>query len=266
MIQITDLTRRYGELTAVDSMSLTIPGGKIFGLLGPNGAGKSTTVKCITGVMRPTSGRILVEGIDVAQKPMEAKSVIGYVPETPALFKTLTGRELLTLAGRLHHLEEKLLSARSDELLGSLGLSGKADERIQTYSKGMTQKLAIAAALIHNPRALILDEALNGLDASAAAVLKRLLRAFADSGKTVIFCSHILEVVERLCDQIAIIAQGKVRVTGTVPDILRDTGAATLEQAFISLTGETDVAGEASDILAALGAEPAGSGPQAGGA
>ncbi len=218
-------------------MSLTIPGGKVFGLLGPNGAGKSTTVKCITGVVRPTAGRILVEGIDAAEKPAEVKGLIGYVPETPVLFRTLTGRELLTLVGRLHHLDEKLLASRIDELLGSLGLSTKAHERIQSYSKGMTQKLAIAAALIHNPRVLILDEALNGLDASAAAVLKRLLRAFADSGKTVIFCSHILEVVERLCDQIAVMAQGKVRVVGTVPDILRDTGAATLEHAFISLTG-----------------------------
>jgi ABC-2 type transport system ATP-binding protein len=255
MIQITELTRRYGDLVAVDSVTLTIPEGKVFGLLGPNGAGKSTTVKCITGVMRPTSGRILVDGIDVVEKPMDVKRLIGYVPENPSLFKSLSGKELLTLVGRLHHLDGELLSKRIDELLAPLGLTSKADEHIQTYSKGMTQKLAIAAALIHNPRVLVLDEGLNGLDASAAAILKRLIRAFADSGKTVVFCSHILEVVERLCDEIAIIAQGRLRVIGPVKRILADTGAPSLEQAFIGLTGETDVAREASDILSALSGE-----------
>jgi ABC-2 type transport system ATP-binding protein len=233
-------------------MTLSIPDGKIFGLLGPNGAGKSTTVKCITGVMRPSGGRVSVEGMDVVEKPIEVKALTGYVPESPALFKTLTGREILTLVGRLHHLDGALLSERIDELLSPLGLSSKADDQIQSYSKGMVQKLAIASALIHNPRVLVLDEVLSGLDAAAAAVLKKLLRAFADSGKTVVFCSHILEVVERLCDEIAIIAQGKLRVVGPVARILSDTGAATLEQAFIDLTGETDVAREASDILSAL--------------
>jgi ABC-2 type transport system ATP-binding protein len=187
--------------------------------------------------------------------------MLGYVPESPVLFKTLTGRELLTLVGRLHRMEEARLGGRIGELLESFGLGEKANEQIQTYSKGMGQKLAIAAALLPNPRVLVLDEALNGLDASAAAVLKRLLRGLADAGKTVIFCSHILEVVERLCDEIAVIAHGRIRAQGSVARIMADAGASTLEQAFISLTGETDVAGEASEILAALGAEPSGEAP-----
>jgi ABC-2 type transport system ATP-binding protein len=252
VIRIEGFIRQYGAFTAVDGIDLEIPDGKIFGLLGPNGAGKSTTVKCIAGLLRPTGGRIVVNGVDVVENPMAVKAMIGYVPETPALFRALTGRELMLLVGRLHRMDEAALKGRIGELLSSLGLGDKADEQIQAYSNGMRQKLAIAAALISNPRVLILDEALNGLDASSAAVLKQLLRGLADAGKTVVFCSHILDVVERLCDDIAIIAQGKLRSRGTVAGIMKESGAATLEQAFISLTGETDVAREASEILSAL--------------
>ncbi len=234
-------------------MNLDIPDGRIFGLLGPNGAGKSTTVKCITGLLKPSGGRIRVGGVDVVEKPLDVKAMIGYVPETPALFHALTGREIMLLAGRLHRMDEAALNGRIGELLSAFGLSDKADQQVQTYSKGMGQKLAIAAALLPNPSVLVLDEALNGLDAASAAVLKRLLRGLADAGKTVVFCSHILDVVERLCDDIAIIAHGKLRARGTVAGIMSESGASTLEQAFISLTGETDVAQEASEILAALG-------------
>jgi len=254
VVEIERLTRRYGSFTAVDGIDLRVPDGVLFGLLGPNGAGKSTTVKCIAGLLRPTAGRVLVNGVNVSEDPLSVKTMLGYVPETPALFKSLTGRELLTLVGRLHRLEERGLPDRIAELLGSFGLGDKADEQIHAYSKGMAQKLAIAAALLPNPRVLILDEALNGLDAASAAVLKRLLRGLADAGKTVVFCSHILEVVERLCDEIAIIAHGSIHARGSVKKIMADCSASTLEQAFITLTGETDVAREASDILTALGA------------
>jgi ABC-2 type transport system ATP-binding protein len=253
VVQIVDLTRTYGAFVAVDGMRLDIPDGAVFGLLGPNGAGKSTTVKCIAGLLRPTSGTITVNGIDVTEKPLEVKAMIGYVPESPVLFRSLTGRELLTLVGRLHRMAEASLAESIEELLGALGLGDKADQQIQSYSKGMGQKLAIAAALLPNPPVLILDEALSGLDAASAAVLKQLLRGLANGGKTVIFCSHILEVVERLCDEIAIVAHGRIRARGSVASIMADCGASTLEQAFISLTGETDVAREAAEILAALG-------------
>ncbi len=252
MIQIVDLTRAYGRFVAVDRMRLEIPAGVIFGLLGPNGAGKTTTVKCIAGLLRPTSGKVRVNGIDVVEKPMDVKAMLGYVPENPVLFKALTGREILTLVGRLHRMAEESLPGRINELLGALGLRGKADEQVQSYSKGMGQKVAIAAALLPNPQVLILDEALNGLDAASAAVLKKLLRGLADAGKTVVFCSHMLDVVERLCDEIAIVAAGCIRAQGSVASIMARSGASTLEQAFISLTGETDVESEASEILAAL--------------
>jgi len=256
VIQIIDLTRLYGSFTAVDRMNLDIPEGKVFGLLGPNGAGKSTTVKCIAGLLRPSSGKVLVNGIDAALDPMAVKAMLGYVPESPVLFKTLSGREVLTLVGRLHRMEEKALAQRGGELLESFGLGPKADTQVQGYSKGMSQKLAIAAALLPNPRVLILDEALNGLDAASAAVLKQLIRGLADAGKTVIFCSHILEVVERLCDEIAIVAQGRVRARGSVATIIGENGGGTLEQAFMKLTGETDVSREASEILAAISGNP----------
>jgi ABC-2 type transport system ATP-binding protein len=252
VILISELTRLYGTFTAVDRITLEIPEGSVFGLLGPNGAGKSTTVKCIAGLLRPTSGTVTVNGIDVARDPMAVKALLGYVPESPALFKTLSGRELLTLVGRLHRMDEKELKQRGGELLESFGLGDKADGQVQSYSKGMSQKLAIAAALLPNPKVLILDEALNGLDAASAAVLKQLIRGLADTGRTVIFCSHILEVVERLCDEIAIVAQGRVRARGSVASIMKENGGATLEEAFISLTGETDVSREASEILAAI--------------
>jgi len=237
----------------VDRMTLEIPEGRVFGLLGPNGAGKTTTVKCVAGLLRPTSGTVLVNGVNVAQSPMAVKAMLGYEPESPVLFKTLTGRELMTLVGRLHRMDEGELRHRSGELLESFGLGEKADEQIHAYSKGMGQKLAIAAALLSNPSVLILDEALNGVDAASAAVLKQLIRGLADAGKTVVFCSHILEVVERLCDDIAIVAQGTLRARGTVTSIMAKMSAATLEEAFIKLTGETDVAREASEILSALG-------------
>ena len=252
MVQVEELTRKYGTFVAVDGMSLEIPDGGIFGLLGPNGAGKSTTVKCIAGLLRPTSGRVRVNGVDVAENPLGVKAMLGYVPESPVLFPTLSGRELLTLVGRMHRMDESALDGRIDELLDAFGLGEKSDHQVHSYSKGMAQKLAIAAALLPNPALLILDEALNGLDAASAAVLKRLLRGLADTGRTVIFCSHILEVVERLCDEIAVVAHGRLRARGSVPTIMSATGASTLEQAFISLTGETDVAREASEILAAL--------------
>jgi ABC-2 type transport system ATP-binding protein len=250
-----ELTRMYGSFTAVDRMSLDIPEGSVFGLLGPNGAGKSTTVKCIAGLLRPTTGRILVNDVDVATDPIAVKSTLGYVPESPVLFRTLSGRELLTLVGRLHRMDEAALRQRAGELLESFGLGDRANEQVQAYSKGMAQKLAIAAALLPNPRVLILDEGLNSVDAASAAVLKQLIRGLADAGKTVVFCSHILEVVERLCDEIAIIAHGTVRARGSVAAIMKESGAATLEEAFISLTGETDVAREASEILAAIGGD-----------
>lgn len=252
MIEITGFTRRFGDLVAVDGMDLTVAAGRVTGLLGPNGAGKTTTVRAICGILGPTDGTIRVNGVDVHRHPREAKSDMGYVPESPEVFTSLTGREYLTLAGRLHHLEEKPLAARATELLERFGLSNQSDDQLSGYSKGMKQKIVIAAAILHNPRVLILDEPLSGLDASSAAVLKELIRSFAGRGRTVLFCSHILEVVQRLCDDLAIMHEGRVLASGTPDSILAGGDFASLEEAFIALTGQTDIEREAREIADAL--------------
>lgn len=252
MIEIKGMTRKYGEFTAVNSMDLTIEGGTIFGLLGPNGAGKSTTVKIITGAIKPTEGSVLINGKEISKHPEEVKAAIGYIPENAALFKNLTGKEYLTLTGRLYHVQEKTLKNRINSLLERFHLDKEGDHQIHSYSKGMVQKLLIISALIHNPDILILDEPLNGLDASSAAVFKEILRSFTGQGKTILLSTHILEIASNLCGSLAILFEGKILIKGTVPEILEKTGRATLEEAFIHLTGKRDIQREAQGILAAM--------------
>ena len=253
MIQLIDFTRRYGNFTAVDGVNLIIPPGEVFGLLGPNGAGKSTIVKSITGAIKPTSGRILVHDQDVTLQPEAVKAKTGYIPEQPAVFKNLTGREYLNFVGRLYHIPPETLSRRTAELLERFNLTEQADNQIFSYSKGMTQKLIILSAFLHNPDVLILDEPLSGLDANAAAVFKQTVRSFAARNKTILFSSHILEVVQKLCDRIAILHNGTILASGTTGEIMQQTATDSLEEAFIKLTGQTDIAKEAADILTALG-------------
>ncbi len=252
MIEIRDFTKRFGSLTAVEKMNLVVAPGRVTGLLGPNGAGKTTTVNAICGILAPTEGAIVVNGRDVAREPEAVKSDIGYVPENPAVFSSLSGREYLILSGRLHHMQENDLPGRVAELLNRFGLTEQADELLAGYSKGMRQKVVIAAAILHNPSMLILDEPLNGLDASSAAVLKELIRSFAARGKTVLFCSHILEVVQRLCDDITILHQGRLLISGTATAIIAASRTSTLEDAFMALTGRTDIEREAREIVDAL--------------
>ncbi|MBN2536492.1 MAG: ABC transporter ATP-binding protein [Spirochaetales bacterium] len=252
MIEIIEFTRRFGSFTAIENMNLQIRNGIVFGLLGPNGAGKTTTVKTITGAIKPSSGKILINGKDVVQSSIKAKQITGYVPENPSLFNNLTGKEYLTLLGNLYHIAEKVLEEKIDRILTQFELYEKRNEQILSYSKGMTQKLVIASAILHNPEVLILDEPLTGLDAKSSAILKEIIRSFARQGKTVLFSSHILDIVEKLCDEIAILFKGCLLATGTSRDIMEKTGSKTLEEGFIKLTGETDIAKEAADIVAAL--------------
>jgi ABC-2 type transport system ATP-binding protein len=252
MIEINNLVKQYGSVIAVSGISLAIKPGMVSGLLGPNGAGKSTTVKCIVGAIKPTSGTIRVNGMSIYESPIEVKRMIGYVPESPVLFKNLTGRECLLLAGKLYQIEDRTLEERTNDLLDRFGLAEHKNEQILSYSKGMAQKIALASALLHNPQVLILDEPLNGLDAASAALLKEVMRSFAARGKTVLFLSHTLDVVERLCDEIAILFGGKVLMTGTGRAIIESTRCKNLEEAFIRLTGVTDIAREAEEIVASL--------------
>jgi ABC-2 type transport system ATP-binding protein len=246
------LSREYGPKLALADLNLRVEPGEILGFLGPNGAGKSTTVKILTGMIRPTAGRAIVAGFDIVQQPIEAKKRIGYVPETAALYDGLTAAEYLELVGCLHHLEPHVLRSRAGELLELFGLSADRHRRLIEFSKGMRQKVLIASALIHRPEVLFLDEPLDGLDANAALVVKEVLKQLAAQGRTILFCSHILDVVERMCTRIVIINNGRQIADGTAEQIRLQTSAATLEEAFSRLTGVRDVGRVAAEFISAL--------------
>lgn len=252
MIKIENLTKRFDDKVAINHLSLRVVPGEILGFLGPNGAGKTTTVKMLAGMLMPTSGRAEVAGFDIIEQPMEVKKKIGYVPETGALFESLTAWEYLELVSELHHIDRRLAQGRIEEFLTVFGIFAEKDRQLNSFSKGMKQKVLLSAAFFHNPEVLFLDEPLNGLDANAALVIKELLKKFAAQGKTIMFCSHILEVVERICTRIAIINAGELIVEGTSREITQRTSEATLEQAFNKLTGARDVQADAADFLQAL--------------
>jgi ABC-2 type transport system ATP-binding protein len=252
MIQVDRLSRTFGNVVAVSELTFAVERGEILGFLGPNGAGKSTTVKMLTGMLRPTSGSARVAGFDVVAQALEMKRRIGFVPESGAIYENLTAAEYLDLVASLHHMEPARSRSRSRELLDLFGLVDDEHRRIAEFSKGMRQKVLLSAALLHNPDVLFLDEPLTGLDANAALVVKELLRSLAAQGKSVFFCSHILEVVERVCTRIIIIDKGRTIAQGTSSQICKDTGTATLEEAFSRMTGVRDVASLTRDFLAAL--------------
>ncbi len=252
MIQTVDLMRLYGSRAAVKHLNLNVNPGEIFGFLGPNGAGKSTTVKILTGLLPPSSGRAIVAGYDVVEQPVEVKKRIGYVPESGALYESLTPSEYLELVACLHHISPDKAAHRIDELLDLFGLKGSKHLRMTEFSKGMKQKVVVSAALLHKPEVLFLDEPLNGLDANAAMIVKELLKKMAAQGKTIFFCSHILEVVERICTRIVIINEGEQIIEGSAEEIARATGSETLEEAFSKLTGVRDVGEITADFLSAL--------------
>ena len=252
MIRTEHLSKSYGGTPAVIDLDLSVDPGEIVGFLGPNGAGKSTTVKILTGLIRPGSGRAVVAGFDVVAQPLEVKRRLGYVPETPAVYDSLSAAEYLELISCLYHLEPRAAAVRRGELLELFGLAAAAGQRMSELSKGMRQKVVLAAALIHRPEVLILDEPLDGLDATTAMVVKELLKKLAAQGRTILFSSHILEVVERMCSRIVIINHGRYVTSGTSAEIRTATGAATLEEAFSRLTGVRDVGQVAADLLASL--------------
>ena len=240
-IELINLTKRFDGVEAVRDVSLTIPAGQICGYLGPNGAGKTTTVKMAVGMLEPTSGTALIEGIDIREQPVEAKMRIGVVPETGALYENLTPREYLALMGGLYHLEPVLAAERAERFLSHFGIADTADRFMTSFSRGMRQKVLISAALLHNPSILFLDEPLSGLDANTALILKELLRDLASRGKTIFYCSHILEVVERICDRVIILNNGAIVADGAVDELKHLTHEISLEDAFTNLTSTVDV-------------------------
>ena len=252
MIRFQNLSKKFGNKIAVDNISLEVRQGEILGFLGPNGAGKTTTVKMLIGMLIPTTGTASVAGFDISKEPIEVKKRIGYVPESGALFESLTAWEYLELITALHHMDRALAQRKIDEFLTLFGLDSEKDHHLSSFSKGMKQKVLLAAAFLPNPEVLFLDEPLNGLDANTALIIKELLKKLAAQGKTIMFCSHILEVVERICTRIVIIHFGRIVADGSPAEILHETSKPTLEQAFNKLTGSHDITESTNEILQAL--------------
>jgi len=240
IIETENLSKSYGKGTikAVDNLNLTVYEGETFGLLGPNGAGKTTAVRLLNCIIEPTSGSAKISGLDIKTQKDEVKRITGMLAESPGLYDKLSSYEFLEFIGNLYDVPSSILGDRVDELLKLFGLQDRKDHLIEGYSSGMKQKLLLAAALIHDPPIVFLDEPTSGLDPGAAHMVKELIKGLSDdAGKTIFLCSHILPIVEELCDRIGIINQGRLIAVGTVDEILAQAGKETLEDAFIALTG-----------------------------
>lgn len=241
-VQTIDLTRRFDDKIAVNNLNLSVAEGEFFGFLGPNGAGKSTTINMLVGLLRPSGGRALINGIDIWDDPLRAKQLIGVLPEGLNLYERLNAREFVRFAGAMYGLPGDLIEARTEELLELMDLQGDADKLIVDYSTGMRKKTALAAAIIHSPRLLFLDEPFEGIDAISSRAIRAVLQQLRGHGTTIFFSSHILEVVERLCTRIAVISSGRLVAEGSIHELrqLAQAGEdATLEDLFISAVGAT---------------------------
>src|ERR1700741_272242 len=256
-----DLVKQFADFVAVDHINLRVNRGSFFGFLGPNGAGKSTTIKMLTGLLAPTSGTLSVLGLDIATHPMEVKRRIGVVPEDLNLFERLTGAEMLAFTGRMYGVSKTEISQRAKELLELMDLQNEPKKLIVEYSHGMKKKLSLACALIHRPEILFLDEPFEGIDAIASRTLKDLLSRLTARGLTVFLTSHVLEIVERLCSDIAIIAHGKLLAAGPLAELKKGVGLTeegqqkgpvSLEEYFVEVVGGAPAKGE-EEVLQWLG-------------
>ena len=250
LAQLREVSRRFGDIVALEGLTLELHPGEVFGLLGPNGAGKTTAVRILCGLLAPDSGEARVAGRDVMREPLEARRHLAFVPDGAPLYRSLSPRQHLALVGRLHGQGEAALAVESDRLLVALGLGERADDPVGQFSHGMRQKTALACALLARPSLLVLDEPLSGLDAPTAAVVKELLRGWADRGGAVLYTSHLLDVVERVCDRMAILDHGRLVALGTLSELRSLTRTeGTLEQVFSALTHSGDPAARARAVL-----------------
>jgi ABC-2 type transport system ATP-binding protein len=243
MITTVNLEKRYGHLVAIKNLNLHIEQGEFFGFLGPNGAGKTTTIKILVGLLKPSAGSATIAGYDIQRAPQEAKRQIGFIPDRPFLYEKLSGREFLRFVADLHGLDERQARMRSEEFLDLFELAARGDELIESYSHGMCQKLIMCAALLHQPRVLVVDEPMVGLDPKGARLVKRLLRGLCDRGTTIFMSTHTLEVAEQMCDRIGIVQAGELVALGTKEELqqLVQSDVSRLEDIFLQLTGGTDM-------------------------
>ncbi|AEE49758.1 ABC transporter ATP-binding protein [Haliscomenobacter hydrossis] len=239
IIQIRDLRKFFGKKQALYGINLDIMPGQIIGYIGPNGAGKSTTVRILAGLDERFEGTVTIKGIDVKENPLAVKRIIGYIPELADLYDVLAPMEFLMLIGRLHDLEDQQIEERATRMLDFLGLKDQLHHRMDTFSKGMRQKVLLVSGLLHNPEIIFMDEPLSGLDANAVILVKEIILRLVEQGKTVIYCSHNMDTVEKISDRIILIAEGKVVADGTFQELKRNEGD-TLEKLFSQLTGQPD--------------------------
>jgi len=238
MIELKDLTKKYVDFPAVSNLNLSIQKGEIFGFIGPNGAGKTTTIKMIGGVLEPTSGSVMIAGISMKDNPEKAKSKIGFIPDRPYLYEKLTGMEFLKFVADLYGVDSDIFSEKAEQHLNMFSLLDWSNELIESYSHGMKQRLIMAAALLHDPEVIIVDEPMVGLDPVAIMMVKDLFRNLAKQGVTVFMSTHTLKIAEDICDRIGIIHKGHLIATGTTDDLQRKAQVtdADLEQVFLNLT------------------------------
>jgi ABC-2 type transport system ATP-binding protein len=249
MLEVRNLTKRFFGTNVVDRVNFAARPGEITGYLGPNGSGKSTTVKMMTGLLYPTEGMVLFNGENIREDPISFRQRLGYVPEEPNLYGYLTGLEYLQLAGGLRGLPDYEVTAKANELLGLLSLSDARWVAISSYSKGMKQRVLIAAALLHDPDILIFDEAQSGLDISNALLFRHLLRALAARGKTILYISHVLELIEKLCEHVVVIYKGRIVADDSVSRLRDLMQVPSLEEIFSQLVQQDDMESKASEIV-----------------
>jgi ABC-2 type transport system ATP-binding protein len=239
VIEIINLTKRYGNITAVSNINLTISDGQFFGFLGPNGAGKTTTIKTLVGLLKPTSGTVKVEGFDVQKQPIQAKRVVGFIPDKPFIYEKLTGKEFLQFSAGLYEVDQNEVDDRITQLLETFELTDWTNELVESYSHGMRQKLVMSAALIHQPKVIVVDEPMVGLDPKGARLVKKIFNDICKKGTTIFMSTHTLEIAEQMCNQIAIIQKGQIIAQGTIEELrqIAKTTMTSLEDIFLELTG-----------------------------
>jgi len=251
IIKINNLHKHYGDKQVLKGIDLDIYPGEVIGYIGPNGAGKSTTVKILTGLIADFEGDITVGGKDLRKEVLDIKAMMGYVPENAELYDVLSPLEYLDFVGKLYGMEEEVITERATRLLAAFGLTEQLHKRMDTFSKGMKQKVLLVSGIIHNPKIIILDEPLSGLDANAVITVKELISLLAKDGKTIFYCSHMMDVVEKVSDRILLINEGTIVANGTFEE-LKSAHGATLEYIFAKLTGNADSESNAAKIISAF--------------
>ncbi len=241
MIEAIKITKYFSDKAVLNDVSFSVRSGEICGYIGPNGAGKTTTIKILTGIIKPSSGFAYIDGISVTENSNAVKKIIGYVPESGAVFETLTPIEFLTFIGRIYQMKDSIIEKKISELMEIFEIYEYRNEPMLSFSKGMKQKVILISALMHDPKVLLLDEPLNGLDANAIQIFKEIIKKLAENGRTIFYSSHLLDVIEKICDKLIIINHGKIIASGTLDEILKIAGVSDLNDAFAKLTGSENL-------------------------